>query len=315
MEHSTSTARPRSRRPGDGGYRCDLSPLWSVHRGPNGGYLAAVALRALTEAVGDPGAGAALAHDPLRAPAGGARAARRRDAGSSAPAGRSRASRPAWCRATSSSGSRSPRSRCRARARSSATSSPPDDVPPPEECTPRRLPVDPSIPMPAIARRWETRWAVGRAARHAGRHRARRRLDPAPRGSHGRRARGRGDDRRVDPAGLQPGRGADGRARPSTSRSTSGPPAAPRRARPTTGCSRRSAPTPRPTGSSRRTARSGAGRRAARPVAPARRRPPPRLSTRPRGSAGGRWLFSRSRISSSTSSSVAPGSFGGKTFS
>ena len=38
---------------GDGVYRADLSPAWSVHRGPNGGYLAAVALRALTEAVGD----------------------------------------------------------------------------------------------------------------------------------------------------------------------------------------------------------------------------------------------------------------------
>jgi acyl-CoA thioesterase len=38
---------------------------------------------------------------------------------------------------------------------------PPDDVPPPDDCTPRQLPLDSDIPMPAIARRWETRWAVG----------------------------------------------------------------------------------------------------------------------------------------------------------
>jgi acyl-CoA thioesterase len=38
---------------GDGRYECRLDRAWWVHRGPNGGYLAAVVLRALTEAVDD----------------------------------------------------------------------------------------------------------------------------------------------------------------------------------------------------------------------------------------------------------------------
>ncbi len=38
---------------GDGRYESHLDTSWWVHRGPNGGYLAAIALRALIEAVGD----------------------------------------------------------------------------------------------------------------------------------------------------------------------------------------------------------------------------------------------------------------------
>lgn len=38
---------------GDGRYESRLDRAWWVHRGPNGGYLAAIALRALTEAVAD----------------------------------------------------------------------------------------------------------------------------------------------------------------------------------------------------------------------------------------------------------------------
>src|SRR5215207_8647502 len=37
----------------DGRYESHLDRAWWVHRGPNGGYLAAIVLRALTEAVGD----------------------------------------------------------------------------------------------------------------------------------------------------------------------------------------------------------------------------------------------------------------------
>jgi acyl-CoA thioesterase len=40
---------------GDGRYESRLDRAWWVHRGPNGGYLAAIVLRALTETVGDPG--------------------------------------------------------------------------------------------------------------------------------------------------------------------------------------------------------------------------------------------------------------------
>jgi acyl-CoA thioesterase len=38
---------------GDGRYESRLDRAWWVHRGPNGGYLAAIVLRALSEAVGD----------------------------------------------------------------------------------------------------------------------------------------------------------------------------------------------------------------------------------------------------------------------
>jgi acyl-CoA thioesterase len=38
---------------GDGRYEAKLDRAWWVHRGPNGGYLAAIVLRALTETVGD----------------------------------------------------------------------------------------------------------------------------------------------------------------------------------------------------------------------------------------------------------------------
>jgi acyl-CoA thioesterase len=38
---------------GDGCYQSHLDGAWWVHRGPNGGYLAAIALRAFTEAVAD----------------------------------------------------------------------------------------------------------------------------------------------------------------------------------------------------------------------------------------------------------------------
>jgi len=39
---------------GEGRYEAQLDRAWWVHRGPNGGYLAAIVLRALTETVADP---------------------------------------------------------------------------------------------------------------------------------------------------------------------------------------------------------------------------------------------------------------------
>jgi acyl-CoA thioesterase len=39
---------------GDGRYEAQLDRAWWVHRGPNGGYLAAITLRALSAAVADP---------------------------------------------------------------------------------------------------------------------------------------------------------------------------------------------------------------------------------------------------------------------
>ena len=40
---------------GDGRFEAHLDRAWWVHRGPNGGYLAAIVLRAFAETVGDPG--------------------------------------------------------------------------------------------------------------------------------------------------------------------------------------------------------------------------------------------------------------------
>lgn len=42
-------------RTGDGTYAADVSHDWWVFTGPNGGYVASLVLRALTDAVGDPG--------------------------------------------------------------------------------------------------------------------------------------------------------------------------------------------------------------------------------------------------------------------
>jgi acyl-CoA thioesterase len=39
---------------GDGAWRASVDPAWSVPRGPNGGYLAAIVLRAILAEVGDP---------------------------------------------------------------------------------------------------------------------------------------------------------------------------------------------------------------------------------------------------------------------
>jgi acyl-CoA thioesterase len=54
MARSFDFDRETAVRPlGDGRYESHLDRAWWVHRGPNGGYLAAIVLRALTEAVDD----------------------------------------------------------------------------------------------------------------------------------------------------------------------------------------------------------------------------------------------------------------------
>ncbi len=189
----------------------------------------------------------------------GAGAARRRDARRARPAGRSRASRRGSCRTTASSGSRSRRSRRHDPGPEFCDLVPPGDVPPPEECTPRRLPDDPSMPDARRSR------AGGRPGGRS-EHRPARTATPrspadgsgSPRAVSVDAPGGRGDDRRVGPAGVQPGRRADDRSdrRPHDPLPRLAAPA--RTHAPTTGCSRRSAPTPRPTASSRRTVRSGA---------------------------------------------------------
>ena len=145
---------------GDGVYRCELSPLWSVHRGPNGGYLAAVALRALTEAVGDPDrAPRSLTIHYARPPVvpGSLDVVTRVErSGRSLTSLSARLVQGDQLIGLALAAFSRPRP-----GPEFCDLVPPDDVPPPDECMPRQLPTDPSIPMPAIARRWETRWAVG----------------------------------------------------------------------------------------------------------------------------------------------------------
>jgi acyl-CoA thioesterase len=145
---------------GDGGYRAELSPAWSVHRGPNGGYLAAVALRALTEAVDDPQRAprSLTIHyaRPPQAPGSLDVVTRVERAGRSLTSLSARLVQGDQLIGLALAAFSRPRP-----GPEFCDLVPPDDVPPPDDCSPRRLPNDPSIPMPAIARRWETRWAVG----------------------------------------------------------------------------------------------------------------------------------------------------------
>ena len=62
-----ATAVDAARRRARGARRCDAA--WNAPSGPNGGYLAAIVLRALTAEVDDAGARGALADLPLPAPA------------------------------------------------------------------------------------------------------------------------------------------------------------------------------------------------------------------------------------------------------
>lgn len=132
-----------------------VDPAWSVVRGPNGGYLAAIVLRALTERVGE-----------------ATRAPRSLTVHFASPAdvgmitivthlervGRSLTS----CTARVTQADRL------VALAVAAFSSPrpgpefcdlvPPDVPPPEQLTPRPAPPE----APPIAHRWDTRWAIGR---------------------------------------------------------------------------------------------------------------------------------------------------------
>src|SRR3982751_777557 len=57
---------------GEGAFAASVSDQWAVPRGPNGGYIAAIVLRALEAAVADPGrAPRSLTLHYLRPPAAG----------------------------------------------------------------------------------------------------------------------------------------------------------------------------------------------------------------------------------------------------
>ena len=224
----------------DGRYSATMATSWWVVRGPNGGYLAAVILRALTDAVDDPDADPALAHGPLRE-----RAGRRRRR---APHGdRARRSFAHDVHVPHGAGRQARRARGRrvleaaARARSSATSSCPrcpgpssTSAPtPPREAPPIAHPLrdplgdrSPAGPRHADAARARSP-AAGSGSPSTGRST---RCSPPRSPTAGSRRRSAGSRSRSS-------------SRPSTSRSTSAPssriPASP----PTPSSSRRSAPT------------------------------------------------------------------------
>ena len=113
---------------------------------------------------------------------------------------------------------------------------------------------------PPIAHRWETRWAIGHPpvpGMPRGCPGGRRRVDPAARGSRGRRVRGRRDHRRLDPADVQPRRGAGVRPDRRPHDPLPGRAAASRARRRRVRPGRRSARRSPPAASSRRTARCG----------------------------------------------------------
>ena len=141
-------------RIGDGRYVCELDPTWWVFRGPNGGYLAAIVLRALAAVVDDP-----------------ARAARSLTVHYATPPREGTIEMTARVERAGRS-----LSTCSARieqdgrivglalAAFGAVRSGPElcDLTMPDVAPPETLPVAPVGPdSPAIAGRWETRWAIG----------------------------------------------------------------------------------------------------------------------------------------------------------
>ena len=196
------------RQLGDGRFAATMAERGGSHRGPNGGYLAAVILRALTDAVDDPDRTprSLTVHYASPAGAGDVEIATSLDR-----VGRSMTTCTArWSRTASSSRSRSARSRRRATGIEFCDLVMPQ-VPGPQHYVARPVPPE----SPPIAHRWETRWAIGHPpvpGMPRGCACGRGRLDPAARGPRGRRARRRRDHRRLDPADVQPHPGAGGRA-------------------------------------------------------------------------------------------------------
>lgn len=133
----------------------DLRRAWWVQRGPNGGYLAAIILRALTERVGDAARAArSFTVHYAAAPGEGELVV----ATSVERTGRSLTS----CSARVTQGERTV---ALAVAAFSAPRPGPEfaDLVAPTVPLPEALPVwEPTPEAPPIARQWETRWAIGR---------------------------------------------------------------------------------------------------------------------------------------------------------
>lgn len=143
---------------GDGRYESTLHRAWWVHRGPNGGYLAAIVLRALVAAVADSRrAPRSLTVHYTAPPAEGAL-----DIATTVErAGRSLTT----CSARLEQGGRL------IGLALAAFSVPrpgpefcdllPPRVPPPDDCPAVEVPSDGELPVPAIAYRWESRYVAG----------------------------------------------------------------------------------------------------------------------------------------------------------
>jgi acyl-CoA thioesterase len=142
---------------GDGRYRSRLDRAWWVHRGPNGGYLAAIALRALSDAVADPErAPRSLTVHYAAPPAEGALDI----AAVVERAGRSLSS----CSARLTQDDRliglALAAFSRPRPGPEFADMRPPDAPPPEQCPMIEAPRDDPL-IPAIALRWDNRYVRG----------------------------------------------------------------------------------------------------------------------------------------------------------
>jgi acyl-CoA thioesterase len=142
------------RAQGDGSFVATMSPEWWVARGPNGGYLAAVILRALTECVDDPARTPRSLTVHYLSPAGAGDveiATQRERTGRSMTSCSARVTQNGRLVALALSAFSTPRPGIE------FCDSVMPQVPGPNHYVPREVPDD----APAIARRWETRWAIG----------------------------------------------------------------------------------------------------------------------------------------------------------
>ncbi|MEP6623219.1 MAG: thioesterase family protein, partial [Acidimicrobiia bacterium] len=137
---------------GDGRYTATMAPTWWVARGPNGGYLAAVILRALTECVDDPSRTARSLTVHYLSPAGAGDveiATKRERTGRSMTSCSARVTQNGRLVALALSAFSTPRPGVE------FCDSVMPQVPGPNHYVARQVPPE----APAIAHRWDTRWA------------------------------------------------------------------------------------------------------------------------------------------------------------
>ncbi len=139
-------------------YEATLDRSWWVHRGPNGGYLAAIVMRAFEATVDDPGRSARSLTIHYAAPPGDGNlsiATRVERAGRSLTSCSARLEQDGQLVGLALAAFSAPRPGPEFCDRQ------PPRVPRPEELPEQDQPANPHVEIPPIARRWEYRWAFG----------------------------------------------------------------------------------------------------------------------------------------------------------